>query len=536
MGFSATNGGTLEVTQNETDQAGVASAILTTDGDPRNRSVTVTAESGSISDTVSVDISGTSLAISGPSSISLNSSAPLRVTLADADGSGIPNEPVNLSTTSGTLSASTVTTSSNGFVDVQLNSGSTGGNATVTASAFSGSSTLSASRTVVIAGDSFGFTTPAANTEVDLGILQTVTIAWLENGNPIADGTQIQFTATRGSLTPASGLVTTTGGEANIDISSNNAGITTITASDPTSGLSADLSFEFVATTPDEINLQASKTQLDLGESSEIIAVIRDADNNLVKNQDVAFRILEDGSGGRLTSSRDVTDSQGRASTIYRAGANTSGRDGVEIEAVVGGTISDTVTLTVARQALRLAIGTGNEIEEPDTVRYRKNYVAIVTDANGAPVESANIELSVLPTGYIKGSYAVSIDDTWVISPASPTFCNAEDANRDGQLDAGEDINGSESLEPTNSATTSASSITSAADGSADFDLLYPQSHCNWVRVKLTATVRVGGSESVETSEFFLSCAPSDLNSTDIAPPGGIEGLYGDVQDCSVND
>lgn len=532
--FSASNGGTLQVIQNETDQAGTSSAILTTNGDPRNRSVTVTAQSGSVSDAVNVDISGTSLAISGPSSIALGSNASLRVTLADADGTGIPNEPVNLSTSLGTLSASTVTTSSNGFVDIVLNSGATGGDATVTASAYSGSSTVSASRTIVIAGDSFGFTRPAANAEVDLGTQQTVAIEWLVNGAPVADGTQIQYTATRGSLTPASGLVTTTGGQASIDITSNNAGITSVTASDPNSGLSADLSFEFVATVPDEINLQASKTQLDLGESSEIIAIIRDANNNLVKNQEVAFSILEDGSGGSLASSRDVTDSQGRASTIYNAGSNTSGRDGVEISAIVGGTISDTVTLTVARQALRLAIGTGNEIEEPDTVRYRKDYLAIVTDANGAPVENANIELSVLPTGYIKGRYAISTDDTWVISPSDPKFCDAEDVNRNGQLDAGEDVNGSMSLEPTNSATTSASSVTSAADGSADFALLYPQSHCNWVRVKLTATVRVGGSESVETSEFYLSCAASDLNNTDISPPGGTEGLYGVEQDCTV--
>nr|WP_136633768.1 hypothetical protein [Marinobacter sp. DS40M8] len=133
----------------------------------------------------------------------------------------------------------------------------------------------------------------------------------------------------------------------------------------------------------------------------------------MVKNQEISFRILEDGSGGNLSSSLDVTDSQGRASTIYTAGSNTSGRDGVEIEAVVDGSISDTVTLTVARQALRLAIGTGNEIEEPDSVRYVKEYVAIVTDANGAPVENANIELSALPVGYRKGSYAVSTDDNW---------------------------------------------------------------------------------------------------------------------------
>lgn len=530
--FNASNGGTLAVSQSETDQAGLITATLSTAGSPRNRIVTVSAESGNFSDSVEISIGGTGIAIAGPSSVALGSTSAFRITLADADGNGIANETVNLTTSLGTLSASTLATNSNGVVDVQLNSGSTGGTATITASAYSGSSTVSATQDVAIASDSFGFTSPSSGAEINLNTPQEISIEWLTNGNPVADGSPIQFTTTRGTLTPASGSVTTAGGNATIEISSANAGIATITASDPNSGLSADLAFEFVATTPDSINLQATKTQLDLEESSEIIAIIRDADNNLVKNQEVSFTLSEDSSGGRLASSRGVTDSQGRASTIYQAGTNTSGRDGVVIEANVGA-VSDTVNLTVARQALRLAVGTGNEISEPDSVRYTKDYVAIVTDANGAPVENANIELSVLPTGYIKGQYA-DVDGSWEISPSDPVFCDAEDVNRNGQLDAGEDINGSLSLEPTNSATTSAATVASSSDGSASFSLLYPQSHCNWVRVELTATVKVGGSESVESSEFFLACAASDLNDTDITPPGGVEGLYGVTQDCTV--
>jgi len=557
VGFSASNGGTLEVTQQTTDQAGVASAILTTDGDFRNRTVTISAQSGSVSDTVDIEISGTSLSVSGPSSISLNGTTPIRVALSDAEGNGIPNEPISLSTTLGSLSASSVTTDPNGFIDVQLNAGSTSGTATVSASAFGGSNVLSATRSIVISDDSFGFTSPTANTEVDLGATQELVLRWLENGNPV-NGQLIKFTATRGTLTPANGEVTTVNGEARIDISSSNAGLTTVTASDPSSGLSTDLTFEFVATTPNEINLQAANTQLDLNETTEIIAIIRDINNNLVKNQEVTFNLLQDDSGGSLTSSRDVTDSQGRASTVYNAGSTSSGRDGVEIRATVGGTITDTVNLTVARQALRLAVGTGNELEEPDSVRYRKPYVAIVTDANGAPVENANIELSVLPIAYRKGSYSISANDTWVIAAGDSTTCDAEDVNQNGVLDTEdtngndvldpgedsngnglldtEDTNGSDRLEPTNSATTSAASITSAADGSADFALLYPQSHCNWVAVRLTATVRVGGSESVETSEFALSCLASDLDDTAVSPPGGTGGLYGSDLNCANTD
>ncbi|MDO3723235.1 Ig-like domain-containing protein [Marinobacter sp. chi1] len=529
VNFSTANGGTLEVTQSETDQAGVASATLMTAGDYRNRTIQVSAQSGSVTNNVNIEITGTEIAINAPSSVSLGSTTSIQINLSDSEGNGIPNQPVNITSTLGNLSATSLTTNANGVVTADLSSGSTSGTATITATAFSGDSTLSTSQNIEISSDRFGFSTPTNNAEINIGTTQELALEWIVDGTPIADGTEVQFSTSRGTLTPANGTVTTSGGIARIDISSDNAGLATVTASE-TNGLSTDLSLEFVATNPDEISLQATKTQLDLGASSEIIAVIRDANNNLVKNQDVTFRIVTDGSGGYLATSRDTTDSQGRASTVYQAGSNTSGRDGVIIEATVAGSITDSVTITVARQALRLAVGTGNQIEEPDSVRYRKDYVAIVTDANGAPIEGAEIELSVLPVGYAKGSYE-AVDNKWRIP--NSVYCPAEDANRDGQLDAGEDINSNGTLEPTNSAATSAPFITTSADGSADFSLLYPQSHCNWVGVELTATVRVGGSESVEKSEFFLSCLASDLNNTNIIPPGGTEGLYGSELDCT---
>lgn len=538
VSFSVSNGGTLEVTQPETDQAGVATATLSTVGDPRNRTVTVTAQSGSVSKTLELEISGTSVNITGPTSIALGDSAPLKITLTDADGNGISGENITLSTSLGTLSASTVSTNSNGIVDAQLNSGSIGGAAEITASAYSGSSTVSAAKTINIASDSFAFEIPASNAEVDLGSQQAVTIKWLIDGQPVADGTQILFTATNGAINPANGRVTTTGGEASVSISSTSAGITTVTASDTASGLAANLSFEFIATNPSKIDVQATKTQLDFGETSEIIATIRDVDGNLVRNKEINFTIADDVSGGSLTESRGITDAQGRASSIYRAGSATSPRDGIIIQASVAGVSEPSnVRLTVARQALRLAFGTGNKLEVPDTVRYRQPYVAIVTDANGTPVNNASIELSVLPSGYKKGSYIYN--NVWLVNPSKSTTCSAEDANQNGQLDPGEDDpangngNGNGKLEPTNSATTSAAFTVTGTDGSADFSLLYPQSHCNWVKVKLTATVRVEGTESIETSEFYLSCAATDLSSEDVMPPGGLNSLYGTADVCT---
>lgn len=529
--FSAPQGGTLQVSQSITDEAGIATAELTGENDRKNKTLIVTASAGDVSQSVAIEVTGTRLTLKGPESISFGNSESYQAVLLDSEGNGISDQVISVSTTLGSISSETLTTADNGAVNFALSSANTGGTANITASAFEGESALTATLDVSISSDDFAFSSPANGSEVDIGGPEKLTISWERDGNPVPDNSTINVSTTRGILSPADGIVTTNGGIAEIDIASSSAGLSTITARDPVSGLTTSLDIEFVAITPETLSVQATKTQLSLNDSTEVIAIVRDADNNPVKNQVVNFLLSEDVSGGRLTDSVAITDSQGRASTTYIAGSNNSGRDGVKIEATTNSTITDTTALTVARQALRLALGTGNQLEEPDSVRYRKPYLAIVTDANGAPIENAQVELSVLPTGYSKGRYQ-DLDGKWVQAPGA-VFCAAEDINQNGQLDPGEDTNGSDKLEPTNSATTSASSITTAADGSADFDLLYPQSHCNWVQVQLTATVRVGGTENEESAKFFLSCLASDLGNTDIEPPGGTEGLYGSQPNCA---
>jgi len=530
--FAAPQGGTLQVTQATTDDAGIATAQLTGDNDRKNTTLTVNASAGGVSESVAIEVTGTTLTLKGPQSISFGNSDSYQAVLLDSEGNGIADQVISLSTTLGSITSPTLTTENNGAVAFELSSASSGGTASLTATAFDGASTLRTTLDVAISSDDFTFTSPANGSELDIGAPSTLSVSWERDGTPVPDGSTINFSTTRGTLIPADGAATTSGGVATIDIASSSAGLTTVTARDPSSGLTTSIDVEFVATTPDTLSVQATKTQLSLNDSTEVTAIVRDIDNNRVKNQVVNFLLVADESNGRLSDSVAITDSQGRASTTFIAGSSISGRDGVEIKASTSNnTISDTTALTVARQALRLAIGTGNELEEPDTVRYKKPYLAIVTDANGAPIENAEVELSVLPIGYKKGRYE-AVDDKWVEAPGS-IFCPAEDINQNGQLDSGEDTNGSGKLEPTNSATTSSSTITTATDGSADFDLLYPQSHCNWVQVRLTATVKVGGTENEESTEFFLSCLASDLSNTDISPPGGTAGLYGSAPNCA---
>jgi hypothetical protein len=99
-------------------------------------------------------------------------------------------------------------------------------------------------------------------------------------------------------------------------------------------------------------------------------------------------------------------------------------------------------------------------------------------------------------------------------------------------LDPGEDFNQDGILTPTNPATTNVSSLTTRTDGSNNFSIKYPQSVCSWVKTRITATVRVGGTESVENYDFTLSCASSDLANLEVSPPGGTASLFGTGTSC----
>ena len=67
-----------------------------------------------------------------------------------------------------------------------------------------------------------------------------------------------------------------------------------------------------MATTPASIDVQPSAFAIATGQSSTLVAVVRDAPGNLVKNQTVVFTLV-DVTGGTLSVGSAVTDSQGRA-------------------------------------------------------------------------------------------------------------------------------------------------------------------------------------------------------------------------------
>ena len=349
-------------------------------------------------------------------------------------------------------------------------------------------------------------------------------------------GETISFTSTRGTLS-ASTALTDVNGDASVTISSNNAGPALITAF-VSSGPSTSKAVEFVATTADSIELQANPATIGPNDGSQtttqqstITATVRDVDNNLVKGKVIRFSITQDNSGGSLTTATSTTNSLGKASTTYVSSAASTALDGVIIRAEVQDTpaVNTTVSLTVAKSELFVRLATGNTIVTVGNTAYNKQYLVLVTDAAGNGVPNAQVTLSVVPTQYWKGTRVYGGVSWDPVISAGP--CANEDLNYNGILDVGEDFNSNGSLDPGNDVAVP-SSVTTGADGSAEFDMIYAEDFASWLEVTLTATDEVSGTEATDSTTFTLPVLSGDVTQPAIAPPGQVSP-FGTANTCA---
>lgn len=522
--FTTSSGG-LTINESTTNANGRATATLSTSGDPTNRAITVTAVAGGLTRTVGVNVIGSRLTVQGPAALVVGAPAQYIVTLVDSADRGIASKAVTVSSARGsTLSSTSLITDATGRASFTATA-TAGGNDTLTVTALG----LTTNQAVTVNADSFDFTTPALNAELPISppspqpaVLHPVTVRWLQNGTPVPAGSTVSFTTTRGVIVASA--TTDASGNATINVSSTTAGGAVITATG--GGASVQRSIEFVATTAASIDAQASTSTVGIGEQSTITAVVRDAAGNLVKNKTVTFT-LTDNTGGTLSVASGITNSQGRAQTVYTAGSSVSARDGIDVTASVQGassTILDSVKLTVARKEVFISLGTGNTVDEPNDAQYRIPFAIQVTDANGNGVANVPVTTSVLTVRYLKGTRAWN-GSSWT-SYVNPFYiCQDEDTlvpatARNGNVDPGEDADNDGRIDVGNIALVAPSSVTTNAQGVALIDVLYEQDKAYWLEVTLEARAAVQGTEFSRSTTFLLPGTTNDFNKEDTAPPG----------------
>jgi hypothetical protein len=579
---------------NVTGPDGKVAMELSTQDEPSNRVILVTVTSGDVTDSLEVDVVGTTLTLTGSSSLALNDETSYIVSVLDSDGNGVAKTTVTLSLGGGGAdielpSPALVTTDAEGQALVQV-TGTSGGTNSIVVTALG----ATASQDVSVQADSFLFTrfsngideVNPSNTpivpDVSLTQIASLTLTWQRDGAAVV-GKKVSFSTTRGVLLASDGVTVITegttdlNGQVTVYLTATNAGkaLVTFVGKDNVIELTNQLGFEFYADTAATILAQASPNSIGPNQqTSTISVVVRDPNGNLVKNKKIKF-ILTDVSNGSISTGTAVTNSSGSASTIYTSNS-TSAKNAVLIEAIVEDTpaITDTVTLTVSDRELFISLGTGNELEELGTTDYVKEYSVFVTDAESNAVENVELTVSAIPENYYKGLWVPTFDGSdfvlWLAlgegstNSPSPIYlgkktCPNEDSNLNGildtedindndTLDAGEDvnlnglldtedINGDDELTPGNIVSISGTLVTNA-DGRAVIRVIYPQSYAHWLDVKLIVSGKVTGSEDSTQAIFTLPVSIDDINVEDATPPAqgiGTIGPFGLSNDCSDN-
>lgn len=515
----STDSGMLVVGTGTSGADGTATATLSVGADRSNRSVTARASSGLLSASTQVAVTGSTLVLSGATSVQQGASASYTALLKDSGGNPIANTVLTVSSQAlgNGLSAASVQTDYNGSAQF-----------TYTATR-SGSDTLRISGaglrqdTVVnVTAQDFVFASPAANTVVNVGATQTVTVQY-SGANPA--GQSVGFSISRGSVSvggnAVSSAVLDASGKASVDIGSTNAGAATLTAT--LGSQSVNLPVVFTATTAASVVAQANPTALapnsagSTTHQSTISAVVRDASNNVVANKVVNFALAS--GTGTLSSSSATTDANGLAQVQYISGTGVTALNGVTIVATVpDSTVSGAVALTVDGQALFLSFFTGNTMSSLDSNTYSLPLSVAVTDSSGVAVAGQRVDLSLWPNNFHKGSMSWNdTDSIWNVN-YTVTGCVNEDVNRNGILNVGEDVDGNSILWPGTPALLTKNSATTDANGLVTFNVNFGKNYALWVDVNVIARVAVAGTESGRTLSFRLPMLEEDRTKETPAP------------------
>lgn len=524
--FTASSG-SLSVATPVTDLSGAVTAKLSPGSDKSVRDITVTVTAGGATGSIVVPVTGTKLSMAGSGSLQAGGTA-ATYTVRAADASGSPIRNAQLTVKSGlnnSISPAALPLTDATGTTTFLYTPNSAGSDTLT---ISGLGTTVSSSVSVSAVD-FVVRSPASNTSIAIGVPQTVTVQYKLSGSGVV-GLPVTFSTTRGNFV-ASETVTDVNGQASAVVSSTTAGSAVVVAQISGVG-TVNVPIQFVATTPASIIVQANPGSVSPNltgttNQSTIEAFVRDANGNAVANRQVNFTALQDLSNGSLSPGIATTDLNGRASVQFIAGATSTQSNGVEIQAEVASTaIRGTTKMTVSGKSLFITIGFGNTISNLDDTTYSKLFTVYVTDANGVAVGNQVVNLSVIPTQYLKG-FLTWQDPVWAYSNApsvvSPTStCLNEDLNLDGILDAGEDTNLNGLLTPGNIAFAAPGAVTTDGSGRAVFAVQYGEQFAPWATVRISARASVSGTESRNSILYSLNGLADDFTKETVAPAGRI--------------
>jgi hypothetical protein len=460
-----------------TDKFGVASGVITIGGNKSNRNIKLTPTINNVSKTITLVVSGIQISLASiPATPSVGSGITVTIKVSDAINVGIANAEVDITGTLGVTQR--VTTDQNGNAIALL------GAAPATAGTYS------------IEASSFG-----SSNRKDVQVIG-------------AGGV---------SIPNAVGIISA----ANLSVTPNNLA-------------------------PNVVGQTTRRSQLR--------AIFRDAANQPIQNIRTRFEIVPPGlgSGEQISTAASTvySDVGGVAIADYISGARSSPTNGVVLRVCYGSTDADiagvacpnsrTATMTVASQPLSVSIGDNNKLATGNNgLTYIKQFDIAVNDAVGVAVPDAIISASIDITHYGKGLFSTALgtggyqitgntapklNEPGITTTAIPSFatgrvwCPNEDTNRNGFLDAGEDINGTGRLEARISdvVLSFVTSNSTNASGRLLLQVEYSQDKATWLAYTVRVTTSVAGSEGTTEKSYITNFLEADLpnGSFLIAPYG----------------
>ena len=472
-----------------------------------------------------------------------------------------------------TLTPTSGVTDTNGKFTISV-AGSAVGTATITATA--AGSTASATVTISLAAGTFSIdqatVTPTSGSptvtlspsEVAMYTSDTMTV---EVTDPNSSST-VTFITTSGNWNNVAG-------QTSLDVAVGNCGanLACATLYSPPAGtasiqvldknntsLNDTMTASVTAKVPYSITLQATPTQVKKSTgSSSLIATVLDATGAPVGNAPVAFSLSNTTGGGESVSPvlaytaaiAGNNLSLGQASATFSAGSLSSNASGVQVRATVLGTAVATeanlpspvdatpsgndAAIVIGGTAGSIAFGTSTKITELNSTTYQYPMSVQVSDVNGNPAPAGTtVTLSLWPIAWSTESIPCTADFTDASGNVSGggdtatagTFYN-EDTNENLNLDTGEDgkrkyffgtyadTTGTKDgqITPVNSAAgTLPSTVSTDANGLANFSLIYLKSSAIWTWVRIRASTVVQGTETLSQTIIELPALQSDVS------------------------
>jgi hypothetical protein len=543
-----------------------------------NRSISLTATSGTVSRTVSfsvvdatnpvpvandltLDLNRTNIGNAGSEFVTVTA------TVVDTRRNVVTGAPVSFSSDTGNVSVLNSLTDANGQAKAEVRIAGDKSQRLITVTASSGTLTRTAAFAVTgvtiqatatpalpaanSAGNKVEYRVVDVNQSAMVGIPITVTpsfVAATSSAGPVvqtgvtnANGAFVYTYTAPGTPGPLT-ITAAAAGQTNVQTVTIPSATTTVP---PATG---NPSAPTLSVSPSVVRVNVGT---DTSNRAEIRALfLEPVTNRPVQNVRVRFDLNGDPLtiGGTIASGSSIvyTDANGVAVTSYAPGTRSSPTNGLTVR-VCWSTTGDessfpvntcpnapTLTsLTVVSDPLSVSIGTDNTIQNgPTGLTYIKQFVLLVVDAAGNPKSDVQLTPQIDLPRYSKGFYTWNPGlSEWIRTTTA--VCNNEDVNRNGVRDTGDDINGNGQLDPRKSdvAVSLVGGTRTDANGTAVMKLEYPKSLAGWVDVNIAVTA-AGVVSPPATLSRRLDVEAAALK-TETPPPAFVTSPYGTSSSCS---